>query len=258
MQVLIINLPAATDRREFQEAQLNALGLPHEFINATSTLDLAPEVYAMHYFDWQRPMREVEVACYYSHRKAWQRVIDNEQPALILEDDALLSKRIGEILQQLESVFADLVQLEVRDRKKLVAKESKPLSDRDRLHRLYLDKTGAAGYVLWPSGAHKLLRREQQHGIGLADAHITACHDLDAWQVEPAAVIQLDQCENYGVPAPMDTRSHIATRAKPTIQKPLFFKLKRLCFQWGLLVRQIRYSITARRRQIMLDKEDFV
>ena len=76
-----------------------------------------------------------------------------------------------------------------------------------KLLRLYQDRTGAAGYILWPSGANKLIQLEKNSGIGLADAHITACHALKAYQVEPSPIIQLDQCKDYGI---SNTYSHIS------------------------------------------------
>jgi hypothetical protein len=36
-------------------------------------------------------------------------------------------------------------------------------------------------------------------GIALADAHITDCHNIKAYQVEPTPIIQLDQCRDYAI-----------------------------------------------------------
>ena len=121
MQIFIINLANATARRKFQEDQLQNLGLDFEILNAVSTDDISDKTYKDHYFDWQRPLRNVEVACYYSHRSAWQKIIDSNKPALILEDDALLSKHSAEVLESLEDFTdADFVQLEIRNRNTLM------------------------------------------------------------------------------------------------------------------------------------------
>jgi glycosyl transferase family 25 len=150
MKIFVINLPSAIERRQFQEVQLSKLGLDYEVLSATSTNDINEDTYKKHYYDWERPLRNVEVACYYSHRSAWQRVIDDNQPALILEDDALLSKHSAEALESLAGFTdADFVQLEIRNRKKLIAKEGVKITPKYKLNRLYLDRTGAAGYVLW-------------------------------------------------------------------------------------------------------------
>jgi glycosyl transferase family 25 len=67
-----------------------------------------------------------------------------------------------------------------------------------KLFRLYQDRAGAAGYILWPQGAKKLLQCEQKKGIALADAHITDCHNIKAYQVEPTPIIQLDASGKQG------------------------------------------------------------
>ncbi len=258
MNVIIINLTSAKDRLQFQQKQLRKLDLDFELLEATSIEDISNDTYKNHYFDWQRPLRKVEVACYYSHRSAWQKIIDNNEPALILEDDALLSKYSSEILKSLEEFSgADFVQLEVRNRKKLISKKHINITPIHRLYRLYLDRTGAAGYVLWPLGAKKLIDHENKYGISLADAHITACYNLIGYQVEPAIIIQLDQCENYQIEPPINITSHILNQPKPIYKNKLFFKFKRLSSQLRMATRQLRFLLQTNRRKIILIKRDF-
>ena len=100
MNVFVINLSSAIERRQFQEEQLLSLALDHQILSATSTDDINDETYKRHYFDWQRPLKNTEVACYYSHRSAWNKVIKTDRPALILEDDALLSQCVPKFLMK--------------------------------------------------------------------------------------------------------------------------------------------------------------
>ena len=83
MQIFVINLPSAIERRKLQKDQLDKLGLEYKILDATSVEDINEATYKKHYFDWQRPLRKAEVACYYSHRSAWNKVIKNRKPALI-------------------------------------------------------------------------------------------------------------------------------------------------------------------------------
>jgi glycosyl transferase family 25 len=57
--------------------------------------------YKKHAKDWQRPLKNTEVACYYSHQNAWGKIIQSNEPALILEDDVLLSKYTPKLLADL-------------------------------------------------------------------------------------------------------------------------------------------------------------
>lgn len=261
MKTYVINLPRDKKRREFQNRQLDQLGLDFEIVDAVSTVDIEPSVYEDHRNDWQRPLRDVEVACYYSHQALWKQIIEIDEAALILEDDALISKNVPEILNYLSTLKnVDYVNLEVRGRKKLVADKGIEIPDvKSKIHRLYLDRTGAAGYVLYPSGAKKLLEQEEKKGIGLADAHITACYKLIGYQVEPAPLIQLDQCEYYGIPSPLEVISNISSREKPDIGivKNIFFKVKRITAQIRQLIQQIKYVSVATRRYIKIEYKEF-
>ena len=92
MDIFVINLPSAIERCQLQERQLSKLKLDYQIIRATTTSDIDDKTYQNHHDDWQRPLTKTEVACYFSHQKLWQKIIKNNQVALILEDDSLLSK----------------------------------------------------------------------------------------------------------------------------------------------------------------------
>jgi len=259
MDILIINLPNAKKRRDFQQKQLSKLGLNFKFLNATSTSDINAETYKQHSQDWQRPLKKTEIACYYSHRHAWDRIIHSNKPTLILEDDALLSKCIPELLKNLSNKkIADLINLENRGRKKFISKTGESIACNSKLLKLYQDRTGAAGYILWPSGAKKLIQHEKSKGIALADAHITACNNLNSYQVEPSPIIQLDHCGYYGIKNPLDIRSSESSVSSSHNPKGGgMFWLKRILFQVKLGVRQLLLITKSQRRYIRLRNKDF-
>ena len=259
MQIFVINLPDAVKRRKLQKDQLTKLGLEYTILDATSVEDISEAAYKKHYFDWQRPLRKTEVACYYSHRSAWGSVIRSGEPALILEDDAILSIFLPELLDSLNKIEStDLINLENRGRKKFVSRSHMDIECNSKLLRLYQDRTGAAGYILWPSGANKLIQLEKNSGIGLADAHITSCHTLNAYQVEPSPIIQLDQCKEYGI-----SNTYSQTILKSTVSNRdnyrggAYFILKRLLYQLRLALRQLLILTKSHRRYISIRNSDF-
>jgi len=262
MKTYVINLPKDSERKVFQEKQLQNLNIDYEIINAVSTNDISKQTYKKHKNDWQRPLRDVEVACYYSHQILWREIIKEEEPALILEDDALLSKCMPNILKELASLQnIDYINLEVVGRKKIVSRKAQMLSSCDtKLYRLYLDRNGTGGYILFPSGAKKLLALEAKSGIGLSDAHINACTDLIAYQIEPASVIQLDQCTQYGITPPLDIKSNIGTQKKPTVnlKERWLFVPKRLKAQLKQGIQHLFSILKAEKREIKIRHEDFV
>ncbi len=259
MQIFVINLSNAIERRKLQESQLSKLGLEYKIINATSVDDITESTYKKHYYDWQRPLLNTEVACYFSHRLAWDTVLTINEPALILEDDALLSICVPKILDSLTDIKdIDFVNLENRGRKKFVSKFQKDIGCNSKLIRLYQDRTGAAGYILWPSGADKLIKLEKTSGIGLADAQITSCHSLKAYQVEPSPVIQLDQCTNYGIENTLGDRisdSTVSSHNKKT--GGVKFIINRAINQFKLGLRQLSLVTKSERRYIKIRTKDF-
>jgi len=262
MKTYVVNLPKDKERRAFQEKQLQYFGIDYTFVHAVSTDDISEQRFVQHQYDWQRPLRKVEVACYYSHRILWKKIIETDEPALILEDDALLSRCLPEILSYFSTVKnIDYINLEVVGRKKLLAKKAEFLPMcHTKLYRLYLDRNGTGGYILYPSGAQKLLDLEMKIGIGLADAHINACTNLAAYQIEPAAVIQLDQCEKLGIIPPLEMSSNIGVQPKPVIplKDSFYFKVKRISAQIKQAIQHVKYFFRATKKHADIRKEDFI
>ncbi len=258
MDILIINLPRHAERRAFQTKQLEQLGLAFDWVPATDVRGMDPKLFAQLQNTWERPMRDVEVACYLSHLSAWRIVAERKRPALILEDDAYLSTDVPAILKALEGQSFDLVTLEVRGRKKVVGKQSNPLTAAATLVPLYQDRTGAAGYVLSPSGAQKLLAKASDGKAAIADAFISSHYELDAYQVEPAAIIQIDMCEHYGIPAPIQTTSSIGAVARPPASEGAnAFKVRRILSQLRMGGRALSVMHKAQRRLIPVNPNSF-
>src|SRR5690606_12629304 len=136
-----------------------------------------------------------------------ETVIKTNEPALILEDDAVLSYHIPQLLEEIQNYNfkdIDLINFEVRSRKKIISKkpEYQLIAGQTALYNLYQDRTGAAGYLLYPSGAKKLLQRLAETSPAIADGFIFSHYGLKSLQAEPAAIIQEDQMVAYGlVPA---------------------------------------------------------
>lgn len=261
---LVINLEHCTDRLAFQQAQLAAMQIPMQRLSAVGTDNLDQIRYEMLANGWERKLRPAEVACFLSHQLAWQYVAASNQAMLILEDDALLSQHAPELLAALAAnpQQADLITLETRSRKKLLSKASLPAGQHFQLRRLYQDRTGAAAYVLYPQGAHKLLAKAQQRAPALADAFISSCYELAAWQVMPAAAIQLDQCQAYGLPfanpfaSTITPADHHKPPANSTAMASLF-KWRRISAQLKMGWRQLSTLGHSRREYMAIQTDDF-
>ena len=238
MQALVLNLATSTDRMAFQRRQLDRLGLSYLRIEAATPQTLDPPEGDPVWQRWQRPMSDVEKAILVSHRLAWHRVVEADAPHLILEDDAWLSGRATDLLARLGPMTGlDHVSLETRGRTKIIGRAPHP--DCPGIRRLYQDRTGAAAYVVWPSGANKLLARSSREA-GIADAVICAAYEMSSWQAVPALAIQLDQADHYGVSSPLITQSSILSKPKPVREtRALTFRARRIKAQLRMGLRML-------------------
>lgn len=232
ISTLIINLESESERREFQETQCARYGLDYRILKAVNKDQISTEYKLSYGQSWVRPMRDTELACTLSHMNAWKIVADSGQPHLICEDDAVFSADIESILQDLTGVTKyDLVQLETFTRTKLIAKTSDlKIAARD-IHKLYHGYAGAAGYVLWPSGA-RILLDESARRTAPADAFISDLERIIAGQLIPAAIVQVMRAKSAGVQEHLqDTVSAINNAKKPkaeTLAWVVRYKLRRL------------------------------
>lgn len=236
MKAQVINLASEGIRMAFMAEQLDRLSISFDWLEAITPATLTPDPNDPYWTLWERPMRTTEMAAMASHRAAWQRVVTENAPMLILEDDAVLYLSTPDFLQKIENLSeVELVTLETRGRRKLIARTPHAKAP---MHRLWQDRTGAAAYVLRPSGARKLLDRVAR-APGLADGILCAAYDVTAWQAVPALAVQLDRCEAEGIAPPIQTDSAIGREAKPKAPKSPAQKLRRALAQARMGIRQV-------------------
>ncbi len=254
MKALVINVESATARMGFQREQLTRLNIEFSRLPACEIKDKADSVFLQYHNTWERPLSVSEVSCFFSHKSAWDLIIKENTPMLILEDDAFLSDDVPCLLkafQKLENI--DYINLEVRgkNQKKCISNTVKKSFCNASLLRLYQGRSGAAAYVLWPNGARVLIEQLNNKGAGIADKFINANYSLSAYQVEPAPVIQLDQCESYGLVSPLEVKTSISN-AKAQVKSGVVnywrYRSKRLMgeFKVGMNLFKNRHHATRR------------
>lgn len=264
ISAVVINLDQSVSRWQFQQEQLARLGIVMRRWPAVKTTDFTEREYRQLSDGWERKLRPAEVACFLSHQMVWQYVAETNQPVLVLEDDALLSQRVPAILQALMGrADLDYVNLETRQRRKLLNKQGSMLCEDYALYRLYQDRNGSAAYVLFPSGARKLLARLSFEKPALADAFLSRAYDLNAWQVSPAAAIQTDQCGAYDLDRinPFPSTITPSDHARPAADNGLDYwryKYRRLAAQLRMGWRQCSHLGCASRRQVPIHVPDFL
>ena len=264
ISALLINLDESLDRLDFQKKQLEKLQIPFQRFSAVDISNFNLEEYENLANGWQRKLRKTEVACFLSHKNAWQYVLNSSKPWLILEDDAFLSKKCAGILTSLKSLNQqiDYLNLETRYRRKCITQKKIELIDDYEMRRLFQDRNGSAAYVLFPSGAEKLLKQAEKKAPALADAFISEAYQLNAWQIYPAAAIQFDQCQNYGLKPFFPMISTISpagySRPQPNCRIDYWrFKFRRIAGQIRMARRHFKVYQHARFVQVPIKTSDF-
>ena len=268
ISALVINLDSAKERWKFQQEQLEYLDIPYQRWKATAVQDLTDREYEKWANDWQRKLRQTEVACFLSHYRAWQHVANSEKPFLILEDDALLSQQLPNILSLLDTeqnLEYDHLTLETRGRKKLISQNTCDNFESVAMHKLFLDKTGAAAYLLTSNGAQILIDEVEKKGAGLADALLCHTKGLKKVQSVPALAIQMDMAEHYGLDGlklNSAAKSNISnpSNIKPSsngIIKTLKYKSRRISTQLGMGINQLRNSSDGCYQEIVTNNDSF-
>jgi len=260
MKIIVISLKKS-NRRNFQDIQFKKLGLEFSYLDAISIEDYGKYNWQENFDFWERPIKLTERACYLSHKKAWMWVIENNKPALILEDDALISRNILKILPSITFLKSiDYINFENRGRKKIISRQCFFKRNNIELRKLFHDTTGAAGYILFPSGAKKLISCENSKGVAIADAQISNCRELASYQTCPALIIQLDMCDYYNFPKNRNflnlSASTVSSKSKQN--KSFKNKVKRIKSQIKIGIRRMIFRIIGEERFIKIaNKETF-
>jgi glycosyl transferase family 25 len=232
ISALIINLDSSVERWKFQKEQCEGLGLVYERISACDQKDIPQDEFHLLQKKWQRALSASEVACFKSHYLAWQRVIAEKKPFLILEDDAFLVGGILDILHSLVQKKYVYINMETVGRRLLLARTRDFVNADYDSKNVFLAKNGAGAYVLWPEGAEQLLAYYKEKGIALVDAFIVACFRPDNLrQIWPAASIQFEFCQQHGLPS-----EQLVNIKKTTIQYGRSKKKKTLAQHWRRLL----------------------
>lgn len=248
--VYIISLASAKHRRAFQEAQAQRLGFGPIWSEAVSAIDISDEFFLQHAFQWERALKKTEVACFMSHLNLWRIIAVGNSPAVVLEDDVILGGHWFENIRTLaQNAQADCICLEAWGKKMLGTTQ---MVGHLKLRRLHLNSAGAAAYLLWPSGAKRLLSKYEQQGVALADAFINQIYNWSVWQLVPANAVQMNVAPDYGLPELPYSESLIAREMHVSAKVPtitLACTMKRRRFEGELKKARLRLCSLLRIRR---------
>jgi glycosyl transferase family 25 len=197
MQVYYINVAARTDRRAFMEGQLERLGLAAERIDAVTPAQV-PDADRAAYSHPSRPywLSIPELACSLSHLRVMERHLADGAPmSLVLEDDAVLSRRLPAFLAALEKSPRefDLLRIETSDARVRVRPEGPTVAGIEIVRLVGYD-AGSCGYVLSRRGAQRILAnveaRKRPVDQAFFDSYAPLARSIVVRQAVPGLCVQ--------------------------------------------------------------------
>jgi glycosyl transferase family 25 len=188
MRAYLINLDRATERLATFRQQAERIGLAFERIPAVdaATIVAVPP-----------GMFPPAVACFASHRVAWQKLVDGDEAwCAVFEDDVHLSPDVVGLLADERWIprGAALIKLETFSYPIKVRRKGVAVGSRRQLHELLTYHCGTGGYVIGRDCARKLLAvtagMERPVDDVMFDPAVARALDLAVLQLVPAVCVQ--------------------------------------------------------------------
>ncbi len=217
--IRVISLIDQNDRRDRIKKLFENTEISWKFIDAISGKHL--DNYWHHYDQAQRlkhlgyDMRNNEIACFLSHRVAWQECVNAQRPFLVVEDDITINtvfSSLDEVVQNINQLCKNLQNNFFIRTGRVVERKSYPIrqiSEKIQLIRCLKDPMSTIGYLVSPDVAQKLLIHSEKFNIPadnfLWQGWVHGCHLLD---IQPQ-IFLTDEDE---------TPSTIGNRQKPKIK----------------------------------------
>jgi glycosyl transferase family 25 len=196
IQSVVINLKRHHDRLSWFMENALKVNLTVERIDAVDVHDQSVQTQIDEFMQIESALSRAEAACFLSHRKAWERLLDSQEPYIaVFEDDVHLSKDISNLLSpELVPEGIGLIKLEYPlHRVAYVHKAYAKIMGR-KLHRLLTNAYGAAGYIVSRECAKRLLELSatfrEPVDVFLFDQESPLWQEFSVLQVVPAACIQ--------------------------------------------------------------------
>ncbi len=166
LPVYVINMPAAVARRQRMRAELQAVALEAEWVEAVVGRELSPKalngLYAprLNRRQFYRPLTPGEIGCYASHLKVWQLMLQRGQAcALVLEDDVALDPALPAVLAALAQRSGEWDMVKLVGRGQEAPAQRLPLCAGVELVRYRRVPSLTGAYALSLEGARKLTRQ---------------------------------------------------------------------------------------------------
>ena len=162
-KAFVINMPSSYERLNAISSQFKKLNFTFEIVPG---VDLKLEPHLKDFYSVQDniknfyyPLSDGEIGCFLAHRNVWKRIVENEiNYGLVLEDDALVSDDLKNVLEVIDNLKIDWHIIKLTETN-LKPRRTKNLFNIDGydLVSYYKPPASTCAYVISRSGAELLL-----------------------------------------------------------------------------------------------------
>lgn len=199
MKTLVINLDRSADRLAHSHEQFGRVGIDFDRVQAVDGRTLKNEVIDNISLsdDWPKPTVS-EFACFMSHRKCWDILVDShEKYAAIFEDDIILTRDATKFLSNTDWIPSgvNLLRLETFKMKVYFKRWGKVPANNRHLMKMLSFHSGTGGYIISRELAAKLLKLTNRYMPApidhfLFDPLCEVYNENDIYQLVPAICAQ--------------------------------------------------------------------
>ncbi|KZW98349.1 glycosyl transferase family 25 [Pseudoalteromonas luteoviolacea] len=171
--IFLINLDQSEDRLKKSAKRLAEQNITFERISGVYGKSLPDSEINKHYNAqlnrerFYRVLGKGEIGCYYSHRKAWQTIVDRKLDyAIVLEDDFRIAGDLKRVFDTLQTLKFDwkLIKLAAYENRERPIEFNHPLNSEFNLVVHKKAMTGCCAQAITLEGAKALLKATDQFG----------------------------------------------------------------------------------------------
>ncbi|ASM52276.1 glycosyl transferase, family 25 [Pseudoalteromonas espejiana DSM 9414] len=171
--IFVINLARSTKRLKQTTERLSAVNLTFKRIDAIDGNNLTVKQKYLHYSSqinkqkYHYALSNGQIGCYLSHRKAWQKIVDEKlKYAIVLEDDFYIDESIHDAIKNIEQLNQpwQLIKLAAYENRTRPIAYQHSLNNHQQLviHKKLM--TGCCATAISYEGAKQLLKATAQFG----------------------------------------------------------------------------------------------
>ncbi len=193
---VVINLDRHKDRLDWFMENATRVGLSVSRLTAFDAAAASNEQTMSNFRNGDNTLSNGEVACFLSHRMAWQMLLNSGADYMaIFEDDAHLSEDLAQLLVAgLLPRDVHLLRIEEPCGKASITRSAIHHISGRRIHRILTRAYGTAGYIISRTCAADLLERtktgSQPVDVFLFDDRSEVFSTYSIYQIVPAACVQ--------------------------------------------------------------------